>query len=251
MQLSWEAALMVKGRVCSAFLWMNSFRLSSFVSTSWSRSSRSLGATGAQETQPQAPFCFPCLSVAFFVHLPFYQGPCGVNCWSPAWPLSRSSPRGFPCAYVFAVTLSTAYSTLGLARSLTGFLLQGLLLPNLGFFFSAFYSDLWIKNGKFRDMLSVFPAGNASGKLSLSQGKSTAFLAVSFQCCTVLLKAHYIAFYSSSICHRCRFYLFESIHLISLSCFISWAVPGPCISQVGCAILSEEGCHGKQVFLCR
>lgn len=189
-QLSREAALMVKGRVCSAFLWMNSFRLSSFVSTSWSRSSRSLGATGAQETQPQAPFCFPCLSVAFFVHLPFYQGPCGVNCWSPAWPLSRSSPRGFPCAYVFAVTLSTAYSTLGLARSLTGFLLQGLLLPNLGFFFSAFYSDLWIKNGKFRDMLSVFPAGNASGKLSLSQGKSTAFLAVSFQCCTVLLKAH-------------------------------------------------------------
>lgn len=135
----------------------------------------SLGATGAQETQPQAPFCFPCLSVAFFVHLPFYQGPCGVNCWSPAWPLSRSSPRGFPCAYVFAVTLSTAYSTLGLARSLTGFLLQGLLLPNLGFFFSAFYSDLWIKNGKFHDMLSVFPAGNASGKLSLSQGKSTAF----------------------------------------------------------------------------
>lgn len=117
----------------------------------------------------------------FFVHLPFYQGPCGVNCWSPAWPLSRSSPRGFPCAYVFAVTLSTAYSTLGLARSLTGFLLQGLLLPNLGFFFSAFYSDLWIKNGKFRDMLSVFPAGNTSGKLSLSQGKSTAFLAASFQ----------------------------------------------------------------------
>lgn len=56
-------------------------------------------------------------------------------------------PQGFPCAYVFALTLSTAYSTSGLACFLTGFLSRGLLLPNLGFFFSAFYSDLWIKMG--------------------------------------------------------------------------------------------------------
>lgn len=128
----------------------NSFHLSSFVRCSakrlWSCSSRSLGYRQAHKNATSGLFLFPLsLTGFFFVHLPFYQGPCGVNCWSLAWPLSRSSPRGFPCAYVFAVTLSAAYSTLGLVRSLTGFLSQGLLLPNLGFFFSAFYSFLWIK----------------------------------------------------------------------------------------------------------
>lgn len=111
----------------------------------WSGSTRSLGNRQANKKATSGPFLFPLsLTGFFFVHLPLYQGPCGANCGSLAWPLSISSPRGFPCAYVFAVTLSTAYSILGLACSLTGFLLQGLLLPNLGFFFSAFYSDLWI-----------------------------------------------------------------------------------------------------------
>lgn len=247
--LFWDAALAGRGRACSALLSPSSFHLSSFVSTSakhfWSGSSCSLGNRQAHKKATSGPFLFLLsLTGFFFVHLPFYQGPCGVNCWSLAWPLSISSPRGFPCAYVFAVTLSTAYSTLGLARSLTGFLSQGLLLPNLGFFFSAFYSDLWIKMESLVIWSQYFQLENSPFPRAEAQPFG------GFGCIAVIT-SHLTK--STSNWLLLLLFHFPSLQIfICLKAFIQLAflasLPGPCISQV-CYEYPQRSCCEKQMFL--
>lgn len=202
--------------------------------------------TGSQESNLRPLFVSLVSHWLFFVHLPFYQGPCGVNCWSLAWPLSRSSPRGFPCAYVFAVTLSTAYSTLGLARSLTGFLSQGLLLPNLGFFFSAFYSDLWIKMESLVICSQYFQLENSPFPRAEAQPFG------GFGCIAVIT-SHLTK--STSNWLLLLLFHFPSLQIfICLKAFIQLAflasLPGPCISQV-CCEYPQRSCCEKQMFLQR